>query len=190
MVAKVDYEKFFRNIKAADPQTGEVIQLKFLANKVYLDNSKPSGDIFQDMILNGSAWTVHQEKNSRYVELTPSIDDRRFMELFFSHPEDYVRAHALKKIENEFILAYIATYDENRQFRWEAFERVWREDLLEMIAQNSIDWELRLTVARYYLKSNRILKSIAEECPDAELRSRAKELSGQWGPLNFESYEV
>ena len=190
MAAKTDYEKFFSSIKVKNPESNEMIQLKFLANKVYLDNSKPSGDIFQDMILNGSAWTVNQEKNSKYVELTPSIDDRRFIELFFSHKEDYVRAHALKKIENEFILAYIAAHDENRQFRWEAFERVWREDLLEMIAENSIDWELRLTIARYYLKSNRILEDIARRCPDRKLRQRAKELSKQWGPLNFESYEV
>lgn len=190
MAAKVDYEKFFSNVKVKNPENNEIIQLKFLANKVYLDNSKPTGDIFQDMILNGSAWTVMQEKNSKCIEFVPSIDDRRFIELFFTHPEDYVRAHALGKIENEFILAYIATHDENRQFRWDAFERVWREDLLEMIARNSIDWELRLTIALYYLKSNKILESIARRCPDRELRRRAKELSKQWGPLNFESYEV
>lgn len=190
MAGKVQYEKFFKNIKIKNPETNELIQLKFLANKVYLDNSKPTGDIFQDMILNGSAWTVRQEKDSKHVELVPSIDDRRFIELFFNHKEDYVRELAFKKIQNEYVLAYIAMNDENREFRWDAFSRVWNENLLEEIAKNSIDWELRLTIARYYLKSNRILKSIARNCPDPELRQRARELSKQWGPLNYKTYEM
>lgn len=190
MAGKVQYEKFFKNIKIKDSETNEIIQLKFLANKVYLDNSKPTGDIFQDMILNGSAWTVRKEKNSKHVELLPSIDDRRFIELYFNHKEDYIREIVFKKIENEFILAYIAAYDENEEFRWDAFSRVWNEDLWEYIATNSIDWELRFTIALYYLKSNKILESIAKDCPDSELRQRARELSKQWGPLNYKTYEV
>lgn len=188
MVRKADFEKFFKSIKIKDPEDCEVIQLKFLANKVYLDNSRPTGDIFKDMILSSSAWTIRQEKNSRHIELVSSIDDRRFIELFFTHKEDYVRALALKKIENEFILAHIATNDENRQFRWDAFNRVWDENLLESIARNSIDWDLRFEIALHYLKSRRILENIAGNCPDSKLRRRARELSRQIGPSAFKSY--
>ena len=189
-MAKVNYEKFFKNVNIKNPENNELIQAKFLANKVYLDNSKPSGDIFRDMILNGSAWTVMQEKNSKYIELVSSIDDRRFIELFFNHSEDYVRAHALKKIENEYVLAYIAIHDENEEFRWNAFNRVWDERLLEEIALKSCDWKLRFTVAIHYLDDVRILNHLFRNCSDSELREKARVLAKKYGPLTYRTYEV
>ena len=186
----VYYENFFKDINIQDPSNKEWIQAKFLANKVYLNDTKASGDIFRDMVMNGSAWTVRREKNSKYIELVPSIDDRRFIELYFDHKEDYVRAHALKKIENEFILAYVAINDENRQFRWNAFNRVWDEGLLREIALNSCDWELRFTVALHYLKDAKILNEIAENCPDSDLSQRARECADKFGPLTYKTYAV
>lgn len=190
MAGRVNYEKFFRNVRIKNPENNEEIQAKFLANKVYLDNSKATGDIFKDMVLNASAWTVKQEKNSKCIELVSSIDDRRFMELFFNHAQDYVREHALKKIENEFILAYIATNDENEKFRWDAFNRVWDEHLLREIALNSCDWELRFTIALHYLKDARILHDIYRNCPDVELRNRAREGAEKFGPVTYKTYQV
>lgn len=190
MAGKVNYEDFFKDVNIVNPDNNELIQAKFLANKVYLDNSKASGDIFKDMVLNGSAWTVKREKNSKYIELVSSIDDRRFIELFFNHKEDYVRAHALKKIENEYVLAYIAINDEDRQFRWNAFNRVWDEGLLREIALNSCDWELRFTVALHYLKDAKILHDISSECPDSELSQRAGQYADKFGPLTYKTYTV
>ena len=190
MAGIVNYKDFFKNVNIVNPENNELIQAKFLANKVYLDNSKATGDIFKEMVLNGSAWTVKREKNSRYIELVSSIDDRRFIELFFDHKEDYVRAHALKKIENEYVLAYIAINDENRKFRWNAFNRVWDENLLRDIALKSCDWEMRFTAALHYLKDAGILHDISRKCPDLELRQRARKYAEKFGPLTYKTYAV
>lgn len=190
MAGNVNYKDFFKNVNIVNPENNELIQAKFLANKVYLDNSKATGDIFKDMILNGSAWTVKREKNSKCIELVSSIDDRRFIELFFDHKEDYVRAHALKKIENEYVLAYIAINDENREFRWNAFNRVWDENLLREIALKSCDWDMRFTAAFHYLQDAKILYGISKKCPDSELRQRARECADKFGPLTYKTYTV
>lgn len=188
MAGKVNFEKFFKNIKIKNPCNNEEIQFKLLANKVYLDTPKPSGNLFEDMVLNASAWTILQEKDSENFEIVPSMDDRQFIELFFNREEDYMREFALKVIENEFILAYIAIHDENKEFRWCAFDKVWDEGLLEEIALNSRDWELRLTIAQYYLRDVEILKKISRNCPDSELRNRARKLAKEFGPLACKSY--
>ena len=188
MAVKVNYGKFFKNVKIKNPYGCEEFQLKILANKIYFDYQKSSGNIFEDMVLSASAWTIRQENGNGRIDIVSSFDDRRFIEIFFNNDNDDLRKKALRKIENEFILAYIAIHDENEEIRWNAFNKVWDEDFLRDIALNSCDWELRFNIALYYLKDVEILKGISRNCPDSELRNRARESAKKLGPLNCKSY--
>lgn len=186
MGGNVNFEEFFKTVKIK--VSNEEMQFKILGNKVYADKFKSTGNMFEDMVLNSASWTIVQLKDSPYFDLVFSFDDRQFIEIFFNSEDDDIRKHALKRIENEFVLSYIAINDENEEIRWDAFNKVWKEDFLEDIALNSCDWELRLTIAQYYLKDAKILRKISRECPDFELRNRAREIAKELGPLSYASY--
>ena len=185
MTYKKAFEDNVVNLMILNEKTWDVFKLIHLANKIYPDDEKLMGDsIFEKVVLDNISWTIIKDESTSKTKLITSYDDRYFIRPYFEASQEHIRKFALKRIENEFTLGYIAKYDENEEFRWYAYDKVSDEQILADIALNARDWRIRQDAGLNRIIDVFILYDmyLDDPCPEisSKLRPRITEIKKKY----------
>lgn len=178
MTYKKAFEDYVVNFKVLDKKTWDVVEFSHLANKIYVNSDEIlMGDsIFEKVVLDNISWTIIKDESSSKIKFNTSFDDRYFIKLYFEASRNHIKEFALKHIENEFTLGYIAKYDENEEYRWYAYNKVSDEHILVDIALNASDWKIRLDAGKNRIRDLFVLYDIYldDPCPEVSSAIRAR----------------
>ena len=114
MTYKKAFEDNVVNFKVLNEKTWDVVEFSHLANKIYVtaDEMMMGDSIFEKVVLDNISWTIIKDESTSKIRFITSFDDRYFIRLYFEASQENVMKFALKRIENEFTLGYIAKYDD------------------------------------------------------------------------------
>ena len=175
MTYKKAFEDNVVNFKVLDEKTWEVFEFSHLAN--VNDDEKLMGDsIFEKIVLDNISWTIIKGESSSKIKFKTSFDDRYYIRLYFEASQDHIKEFALKRIENDFTLGYIAKYDKNEKNRWYAYDKVSDEHILADIALNAPDWKMRLDAGQNRIYDVFVLCDmyLEDPCPEISSKMRAR----------------
>lgn len=189
MTYKKAFEDNVVNFKVLDEKTWDVFEFSHLANKVYVaaDGMLMGDSIFEKIVLDNISWTIIKDEHTSKIKFISSFDDRYFIRLYFEASQERIRKFALKHIENEFTLGYIAKYDKNKEYRWYAYDMVSDEHILADIALNALDWRIRLDAGQNRITDLFVLYDmyLDDPCPEisSKIRTRITEIKKErYGP--------
>lgn len=178
MTYKKAFEDNVVNFKVLDKKTWDVAEFSHLANKIYVnsDGILMGDSIFEKVVLDNISWTIIKDESNSKIKFKTSFDDRYFIKLYFDASQDHIKEFALKRIENEFTLGYIAKYDENEKYRWYAYNNVSDEHILADIALNASDWKIRLDAGLNRINDLLVLYDmyLDDPCPEISSKIRAR----------------
>ena len=177
MTYKKAFEDNVVNFKVLNEKTWDVVEFSHLANKIYVtaDEMMMGDSIFEKVVLDNISWTIIKDESTSKIRFINSFDDRYFIRLYFEASQENIRKFALKRIENEFTLGYIAKYDDNEEYRWYAYDKVSDEHILADIALNALDWRMRLDAGQNRITDLFILYDmyLDDPCPKISSTIRA-----------------
>lgn len=177
MTYKKAFEDNVVNFKVLNEKTWDVVEFSHLANKIYVTaGERMMGDsIFEKVVLDNISWTIIKDESTSKIRFINSFDDRYFIKLYFEASQENVMKFALKRIENEFTLGYIAKYDDNEEYRWYAYDKVSDEHILADIALNALDWRIRLDAGQNRITDLFVLYDmyLDDPCPKISSTIRA-----------------
>ena len=177
MTYKKAFEDNVVNFKVLNEKTWDVVEFSHLANKIYVTaGERMMGDsIFEKVVLDNISWTIIKDESTSKIRFINSFDDRYFIRLYFEASQENVMKFALKRIENEFTLGYIAKYDDNEEYRWYAYDKVSDEHILADIALNALDWRIRLDAGQNRITDLFVLYDmyLDDPCPKISSTIRA-----------------
>ncbi|SDA48682.1 hypothetical protein [Methanobrevibacter millerae] len=176
------YRKAFEdnvvNFKVLDKKTWDVFEFSHLANKIYInsDGGLMGDSIFEKVVLDNISWTIIKDESKSNIKFITSFDDRYFIRLYFEASQDHMKEFALKRIENEFTLGYIAKYDANEEYRWYAYKKVSDKHILADIALNAKDWKIRFDAGKNRIHDVFVLCDmyLDDPCPEISSTMRAR----------------
>lgn len=177
MTYKKAFEDNVVNFKVLNEKTWDVVEFSHLANKIYVtaDEMMMGDSIFEKVVLDNISWTIIKDESTSKIRFINSFDDRYFIKLYFEASQENVMKFALKRIENEFTLGYIAKYDDNEEYRWYAYDKVSDEHILADIALNALDWRIRLDAGQNRITDLFVLYDmyLDDPCPKISSTIRA-----------------
>ena len=177
MTYKKAFEDNVVNFKVLNEKTWDVVEFSHLANKIYVtaDEMMMGDSIFEKVVLDNISWTIIKDESTSKIRFITRFDDRYFIRLYFEASQENIRKFALKRIENEFTLGYIAKYDDNEEYRWYAYDKVSDEHILADIALNALDWRIRLDAGQNRITDLFVLYDmyLDDPCPKISSTIRA-----------------
>lgn len=178
MTYKKAFEDNVVNFKVLNEKTWDVVEFSHLANKIYVtaDEMMMGDSIFEKVVLDNISWTIIKDESTSKIRFITSFDDRYFIRLYFEASQENIRKFALKRIENEFTLGYIAKYDDNEEYRWYAYDKVSDEHILADIALNALDWRIRLDAGQNRITDLFVLYDMYLDGPCPKISSTIRAL--------------